>query len=218
MTGHAARAFVLFASLTLGGCIGTTALSGLGQVRPLGGPFSQALYSNYAFLARSFGDVGMPRSGSPFDVDQSINVGSTSLDVADVANTFAQKAIMAANGDDVLPEPSSSDLFGSEGLRLRLLRALDQGRDKAPTHAARAQADFDCWVVNARAERLHRASAACLQSLRMSLARLEQDLAPPPPAAPTTPVEQTQAAPQAPQSPLSPAAPPPDTTQTGPSQ
>ena len=215
MTGHAARALILGASLTLGGCIGTTALSGLGQVRPLGGPFSQALYSNYAFLARSFGDVGMPRSGSPFDVDQSINVGSTSLDVADVANTFAQKAITAANGDDVLPEPSSSDLRGSEALRFELLRDLDQGRDKAPTHAARAQADYDCWVVNARADRLQRASAACLQSLRLSLARLEQDLLPPPPpAAPTTPVEQTPA----PQSPQSPAASPPDTTQTRPSQ
>src|SRR5215475_376381 len=104
MTGHAARALVLVASLTLGGCIGTTALSGLGQVRPLGDPFSQALYSNYAFLARSFGDVGMPRSGSPFDVDQSIQVGSMSLDVADVANAYAEKAVAAASGDSVLPE------------------------------------------------------------------------------------------------------------------
>jgi len=184
--------------LVLNGCIGTTALSKLGLVRPLGDPFSQALYSNYAFLARSFGDVGMPRSGTPFDVEQSIQLGSGRLDIADVANAFAQKALAAASGDSVLPEPAADDLKDSSTLRLQLLRDLDNGRDKSPVHAARAQADYDCWIINARTDALVKASGQCRQSLTASLALLERDLAPGPTPATSQPDVSQPAAPAAP--------------------
>src|SRR6476646_4320205 len=48
------------AAAGVAGCVGTTALSQLDQARALGGPFSQALFKNYASLARSFGTVGTP--------------------------------------------------------------------------------------------------------------------------------------------------------------
>ncbi|HEY4114666.1 MAG TPA: hypothetical protein VGM17_11470 [Rhizomicrobium sp.] len=199
----------------MSGCVGTSALSHLGQVRPLGSPFSQALYANYAFLARSFGDVGMPRSGQPFDASHTIELGSISLAVADVANAYAAKAVEAANGDEILPENPPPDLPGADALHFQLLRDLDKGRDKAPEHAARAQADFDCWVVDARSDELQRASQACRRSLTASLARLEQDLVPPPPppaappsAAPTAPVQTGPAPPVIP-SPVMPTAPSP---------
>jgi hypothetical protein len=154
------------------------------------------LFANYAFLARSFGDVGMPRSGQPFDVTHSVQLGSVSLDVADVANAYAIKAITAANGEEILPEDPPAALPGADALHFQLLRDLDKGRDKAPEHAARAQVDYDCWVMNARSDRLRRASQACRQSLTAALARLEQDLVPPPPPpaappipAPTAPVQ-----------------------------
>lgn len=179
----------VFGCLLLDGCVGTSALSHLGQARPLGSPFSQGLYANYAFLARSFGDVGMPKSGQPFDVAHSVQLGSMSLDVADVANAYAIKAIAAANGEEILPEDPPGALQGAAALHFQLLRDLDQGRDKSPEHAGRAQADYDCWVMNARSDRLQRASQACHRSLVASLARLEQDLIPPapPPAAPPSP-------------------------------
>lgn len=168
------------------GCVGTTALSQLDQARPLGGPFSQALFKNYALLAHSFGAVGAPSSGTPFDAAGSISLGSMSADVADVANAYAEKALATAQGEEILPEPPDNALPESENLRLQLLRDLDQGRDKAPEHAARAQADYDCWIINARSDALKRASRQCRQSLSYTLAQLERDLAtlPPPPAQP----------------------------------
>ena len=187
----------------LGGCIGTSALSQMDRTRPIGGPFSQALFKNYAALAHSFGEVGTPTSWTPFDAAQSISLGSMSSDVADIANTYAQKALETALGDEILPEDPDSNVKDSDTLRLQLLRDLDQGRDKAPAEAARAQADYDCWIVNARAEDLRRASQQCRRSLGFTLARLEQSLAaaapapaaaspalgqPAMPAAPTAPV------------------------------
>ena len=196
----------------LGGCIGTSALSQMDRTRPIGGPFSQALFKNYAALAHSFGEVGTPTSGTPFDAAQSISLGSMSSDVADIANTYAQKALETAQGDEILPEDPDSNVKDSDALRLQLLRDLDQGRDKAPGAAARAQADYDCWVVNARSEVLRRASQQCRRSLGLTLARLEQGLAavahgaaaafpasgqPVMPAAPTAPVTETPVPPPA---------------------
>jgi len=187
------------ATTSLSGCIGTTALTELDQAHPLGDPFSQELYKNYSFLARSFGDVGTPTSGSPFDVENSIHLGGTNLRVADVANAFAQKAIIAAQGDEVLPEPPPTDAAATESVRLRLLRALDQGRNKSPAHAARAQADYDCWVLDGRADDLRRAARQCRRSLDTSLAMLEADLAPAPapPASPSAAAAPIEAVPSA---------------------
>ena len=184
-------AILVLACAALPGCIGTTALSQLSQTRPIGGPFSQALFKNYALLAQSFGTVGAPSSGTPFDADNSISLGSMSASVADVANTYAEKALVTAQGDEILPEEPAAALKGSDALRQQLLRDLDQGRDRAPEHAARAQADYDCWIVNAQSRELTRASAQCRRSLGYSLAQLERDLslpalAPPASAAPAT--------------------------------
>src|SRR2546421_5993860 len=136
------------AAAGLAGCVGTTALSQLDQARALGGPFSQALFKNYALLARSFGTVGTPSSGTPFDAAGSIQLGSMSARVADIANGYAQKALSTAQGEEILPEPPDSNISGADAARLELLRDLDQGRDKTPERAARAQADFDCWMMN----------------------------------------------------------------------
>lgn len=165
------------AALVLAGCIGTTALSQLEQARPLGDPFSQALFRNYAALAHSFGAVGTPTSGTPFDAEQSISLGSMSADIADIANAYASKAIATAQGAEILPELADSSLQDADKLRLQLLRDLGQGRDVAPTDAARAQADYDCWILNARSDELRRASEECHRSLSYSLAQLERDMA-----------------------------------------
>lgn len=182
-------ALLLLAMAPFAGCIGTTALSQLAQTRPIGGPFSQALFKNYALLAQSFGTVGTPSSGTPFDADNSISLGGMSSSVADIANTYAQKALSTAQGDEILPEDPDSALKGSDALRLELLRDLDQGRERTPEAAARAQADYDCWIVNARSAELRRASQQCRRSLGYTLAQLERDLSVPAAAASPAPAE-----------------------------
>lgn len=181
---HRAWISLMVVAPLLSACIGTTALSQLEQARPLGGPFSQALFRNYAALAHSFGAVGTPTSGTPFDADQSLQLGSMSADVADIANAYAEKAIATSQGEEILPEPPDPNVRDSETVRLQLLRDLGLGRDSASNDAARAQADYDCWVINARSEELRRAAEQCRRSLSYSLAQLERDLAAQPQQAP----------------------------------
>lgn len=196
----------------LAGCVGTTALSQLDQARALGGPFSQALFKNYALLARSFGTVGAPSSGTPFDAEGSIQIGSMSASVADIANGYAQKALDTAQGAEILPEPASPGISGADAARFELLRDLDQGRNKTPERAARAQADFDCWMMNARSDELVRAARQCRRSFSQSIAQLERALAaasaPPPPAGTAPPP--AAGAPPAPGSATSPTQPGPE--------
>jgi hypothetical protein len=190
-------AILALAFAGLSGCVGTTALSQLAQTRPIGGPFSQALFKNYALLAQSFGTVGTPSSGTPFDADNAISVGGMSASVADVANTYAEKALATAQGDEILPEEPDSSLKNSDSVRLQLLRDLDQGRDRAPEHAARAQADYDCWIINARSSELKRAAQQCRRSFGYTIAQLERDLSIPLASPPTAAPSDVPAAPAA---------------------
>ena len=54
-----------------------------------------------------------------------------------LAIAFAQKALSASKGEEPLPEAAPDGGADAEALRLRLLRGLDQGREKAPEIAAR---------------------------------------------------------------------------------
>ena len=69
------------------------------------------------------------------------------------ANLFARKATAAGNGEAVMPEdPANWRLPEDKGqvfvdARDSLMSALDGGgRDKAPSEAAIAQANYDCWI------------------------------------------------------------------------
>jgi len=178
----------LGAVLALGGCVGTSPYEDLMQAQPNGSPFARALFQDYSYLARSFG-VGQAPSTTAFDASGSISIASLDSDVADVANAYAEKALVAAKGEEPLPEPAATDDEKAEQLRQRLLRALDQGRTKVPAAAARAQADYDCWTLNSTVDSLAAAAAACRRSFNASLARLESQLnpvaAPAPAAAPS---------------------------------
>jgi len=189
-TRGAAVAAALLSALALAGC-GGSAFDDLNDTTPQGSAFQTALYRDYAYLARSFGAVGHG-GGSSFDAGASMSLSDVDDSVADLAESFAQKAVNAANGEDVEPEDAPDDNPDAQNMRVRLLTALDQGRDKAPADAARAQADYDCWILDATVDSQMNASHRCRQSLDQSLARLEQDVggmaaapeAPPPEAAP----------------------------------
>jgi OOP family OmpA-OmpF porin len=170
--------FGIAAALALSGCIGNSVFDDLNAAQPVGSPFSEALFKNYAFLARSFGTQSDP-SGQAFDAEGAISLTGADNTISGVADAYAQKALLIAKGEeDVLPEPAPDGDTDAENVRLELLRDLSDGREKAPEIAARAQADFDCWVMNRRVNSLAAASQACRRSVTVQLAKLEHTINP----------------------------------------
>lgn len=167
-------------ALALGGCINHIALDDLKDTPPPGSPFQQALYQDYTFLARSFGEVG--QSGyMPFDLSGSTSLNRTEEPVARLAESFAEKAVAIEQGLAVDPEPGTDNI--SHNLRDRLVRALAVGSDVYPRDAARAQADYDCWMLNATVAAQAAAASRCRASLDVTLPRFETEVKsiPPPP-------------------------------------
>jgi outer membrane protein OmpA-like peptidoglycan-associated protein len=173
------------AGLTLGACANTSSLDSLAGTTPSGSPFTQALFKNYAYLANSFGGG----SGGNVDSDSVFSIFDTGGDSNMLAEAFATKALIAAKGVEVEPEPGNSD--SAAQMRDRLMRALAEGKDRFPSDAARAQADFDCWMLNSSVASQRGAAEQCRVSLTGSLSRLEQNMhhpvftPPPMTAAPT---------------------------------
>ena len=107
------------------------------------------------------------------------------------ADTFALKAIAAANGEDVQPEDPggwalTKDMAGQfYAARGQLLLALDNnGRTAAPRDAAQAQAMFDCWIQEQEiANEGHQPGdiAACREAFEVALARVQEAIAEPEP-------------------------------------
>lgn len=182
-------ALALAGTLALGGCVGSSPYDDLMNTQPTGSAFSKALFQDYSYLARSFGISEAP-SSTAFDANDAISVTSIDNSEAQVADAYAQKAMLAAKGQEPLPEAAPTDNHTAETMRLKLLRALDDGRTKAPEAAARAQVDYDCWVMNGAVDQLADASRHCEASFNQSLARLESRLnmasAPAPAPAPTS--------------------------------
>ena len=179
-----ARFFAVSAALALAGCVGNSAFDDLNATQPVGSAFSVALFKDYSYLAHSFGTDSEP-SGQAFDAGQSISLTDTDNTISGLVGAYAEKALAAGKGDEILPEAAPDGDMDAENVRLELLRDLDEGRDKAPEDAARAQADFDCWIMDRRVDTLAAAAATCRRSVTASLARLERDLNPAP--TPSTP-------------------------------
>lgn len=167
-------ALVLSAAF-LSACAGPSALDDLNGVQPTGSAFSQALYGNYSYLARSL--AGSSAGGDDESFFDSVDIfsdgGSGDGDTA--AEVYATKALLAARGDEPPPEPAPDD--EAQELRNRLLAALAGSSSRFPNEAARAQVDYDCWLINSAAG-LTGAAAQCRRSLAGSLAGLERRLQP----------------------------------------
>src|SRR5579862_9378566 len=130
----------LAAALGLSGCIGDSSFDELNSMQPIGTAFSAALFKDYSYLAKSFGTQAAP-AGQAFDSEGAISLTGADNTISGLANAYAQKGLAAGRGEDVLPEPAPDADADAENVRLELLRDLDDGRDKAPEDAARAQAD-----------------------------------------------------------------------------
>jgi len=88
---------VIAAGLTLAGCAGNSIFDDLDAAQPTGSPFSQALFKDYAYLARSFGTSSEP-SGESFDAQGSMSLTGTDSTTENLAVAFAEKALSAAKG------------------------------------------------------------------------------------------------------------------------
>lgn len=169
------RAGLLFAAVILAGCVNNTALDDLRDTRPEGSAFNKALFKNYSILARSFGPVGAA-AGVAFDQGGSMELTGMDSNVGALANAYAGKAIIAARGSLVEPEPGID--VPTHKMRDRLIRVLERGKEGFPIDAARAQTDYDCWMMNMAVPRMRKSAASCRASLENSLKKIEAEAKP----------------------------------------
>lgn len=134
-----------------------------------------------------------------------IAVSQTELDEYDFehADLFARKAIAAANGEDVQPEDPGGWNLTREmagpfyAARGRMLLALDNnGRSSAPTDAAHAQVQYDCWLEEQSEGFETDEIAACKDAFEEALAKVQAAIAEPEEEAPV--MEEAAPAPEPP--------------------
>lgn len=170
-------------ALFLIGCVNNTALDDLRDTTPTGSAFNKALFRNYSALARSFGEVGAA-SGISFDGDASFELTAMDSTVGALANAYATKAIIAARGSLVEPEPGVD--IPTHKMRDRLIRAMERGKDSFPADSARAQAEYDCGLMNMAVPAMRASSKKCLAAFEVVVKKLEGEAKPAPEPAPAT--------------------------------
>ena len=150
-----------------------------------GTPFTQALQANYNELSTQA--AALPAEAAPegsfWDMFDPFSDSDTTSDL--LAKAFTTKAELAESGTEPEPEAASSPV--AETTRGRLVRALAAGKDQFPEQAARAQADYDCWILYGTVPAAANASQACKTSLEASLVRQDTASRPAPPPAPPAP-------------------------------
>lgn len=161
------------AAFALSACVEQSAYEQLDAAQPIGSPFAKDLFKDYAYIARSFGSAA-GTADTTFDAANSIPLTDYTSDVTDLANSFADKALIAGRGEEVVVEAAPEDDIAAQQLRLRVLKDVDAARDKAPEDAARVQTDYDCWILNGRVDSQKAASLRCLASLNSAVAGLER--------------------------------------------
>jgi outer membrane protein OmpA-like peptidoglycan-associated protein len=164
--------------LALAGCAGDEEVAS-------GSPFSQALFKDYTDLATQAASAPAPQAqDTGFFSDIFGMFGSGPSNPADaVVEAFHTKADQAAKGNEPAPEPAPADPM-AQGLRARLVAAIARGKDQFPDSAARAQADYDCWVLDSGAANLLSQAQDCRSALSSSLLALENAARPAPPPLP----------------------------------
>ena len=162
-----------------------------------GTPFTQA-------LAKDYGDLSAQAAALPAEPAEesgffsSLNPFSDSESSSDLlAKAFNAKADLANGGTE--PELEAATGPNQTTLRARLVRDIAAGKDQFPEQAARAQADYDCWVLYGTVPSAAAAAQACKTALDSSIVRLETAArpAPPPPPVASAPVPAPVPAPAA---------------------
>jgi outer membrane protein OmpA-like peptidoglycan-associated protein len=165
-------------SLIVAGCAGNE------DVTASGSPFSQALFKNYTDLSTQAASAPAPQAeDTGFFSDLTGIFSGPENPAGAVADAFHAKANDAAKGNEPAPEQAPADAV-AQGMRARLVGAIARGKDQFPDQAARAQADYDCWVLDSGASNLASQAQDCRAALNGSLRALEVAMRPPPPPPP----------------------------------
>jgi outer membrane protein OmpA-like peptidoglycan-associated protein len=128
-------------------------------------------------LSKDYSDLSGQASALPAEAGESsfwdsLNPFSSSDSSSDLlAKAFTTKADLANTGTE--PEAEAAANPAQANLRARLVRAVAAGKDQFPEQAARAQADYDCWVLYGTVPSAAAASQACKTALDSSIVRLE---------------------------------------------
>jgi outer membrane protein OmpA-like peptidoglycan-associated protein len=136
-----------------------------------GSPFTQALAKDYGELSVQAGALpaGPAAESSFWD---SLNPFADSNSSSEIlAKAFTTKADLANAGTEPDLEEASGPARAT--LRTRVERAVAAGKDQFAEQAARAQTDYDCWVLFGTVPSAAPASQTCRVALDSSLIRLE---------------------------------------------
>ena len=173
--------------------MGLAACSSDSDEAAAGSPFTQALTKDYGDLsAQASALPAEPAAETSFwDSLDPFSSSDSSSDL--LAKAFTAKADLATAGTE--PELEAASGPAQATIRARLERALAAGKDQFPEQAARAQADYDCWILYGTVPSAAAASQACKTSLDSSLIRLETAARPAPPPLPSAPVPAPMPAP-----------------------
>jgi len=162
MTSMMKFVVVISAAVALTACA-SRPMNQIANVQPRGNDFDNALAQDYTALSQAEKAQGDHRD----------------------ADTYAQRAIAAAEGQSPTPDqvelrqPYLKGKYVSElsEARQRLVSALDQtGRTKASKDAARAQSSYDCWLEQASEDLQPEDINACKQAFMDAIARVEAAL------------------------------------------
>ena len=166
--GQGRRLIMLAAAGVL--AAGLAACSSDSDEETTGTPFTQALSKDYSDLSGQAS--ALPAEAAESSFFDSLNPFSSSDTSSDMlAKAFTTKADLANTGTE--PEAEAAANPAQAALRARLVRAVATGKDQFPEQAARAQADYDCWVLYGTVASAAAASQACKTALDSSLPRLE---------------------------------------------
>jgi len=193
--GQGRRLIMLAAAGVL--AAGLAACSSDDEEETTGTPFTQALSKDYSDLSGQAS--ALPAEAAESSFFDSLNPFSSSDTSSDMlAKAFTTKADLANTGTE--PEAEAAANPAQAALRARLVRAVGTGKDQFPEQAARAQADYDCWVLYGTVASAAAASQACKTALDSSIVRLEtaaRPAPPPPPPVSSAPIPAPAPAPAA---------------------
>jgi outer membrane protein OmpA-like peptidoglycan-associated protein len=135
----------------------------------VGSPFTQGLLTAYTDLSGQADALPDADSGFFSTLTGGLFDSESPKDM--LKRAFDAKAELAKAGEEPAIEAASSPAINT--IHDRLAAALAAGKDKFPEEAARAQSDYDCWVLFGMVPAAAPNAAACKGQLDTSLPRLE---------------------------------------------
>jgi len=139
-----------------------------------GSPFTQGLATAYTDLTNQADALPDEDSGMFSTLTFGLFDSETPKDM--LKRAFGAKTDLANAGEapaiEAAPNPAAAPVHD------RLTAALAAGRDKFPEEAARAQSDYDCWVLFGMVPAAAANAATCKNQLDTSLPRLEVSVRP----------------------------------------